>query len=75
MLPFYSWNFVLTIAFAIFWYRAGISEDAPALLWAGLSVTISLFIWFWLHWGVLAMILGQLGLFAGIGLLRVLRKS
>jgi hypothetical protein len=75
MLPFYTWEFVVTVAFAIFWYRAGVSESAPALLWTGLSVTISLLIWRWLHWGVLAMILGQLGLFVGIGVFRVCRKS
>ncbi len=75
MLPFYSWNFLVTVVFAIFWYRAGLFEHGPALLWAGLSVAISMLIWWWLHWGLLAMIVGQLGLFIGIGVLRVVRKS
>ena len=73
MLPLYSWNFVLTVAFAIFFYRAGQFEHAPALLWAALSVAISLLVWLWLGWGMLAMILGQVGLFVGIGVFRMLR--
>ena len=75
MLPFYSWNFVLMVVFAIFFYRAGVFENSSAWLWTGLSVAISLVIWQWFHWGLLAMILGQLGLFVGIGVFRVLRKS
>jgi hypothetical protein len=75
MLPFYSWNFLLTVVFAIFFYRAGVFESGPGWLWAGLSVVISLVIWQGLHWGLLAMILGQFALFVGIGVFRVIRKS
>ena len=32
-------------------------------------------IWQWLRWGLLAMIVGQIGLFVGIGVFRVIRKS
>jgi len=63
------------VVFAIFFYRAGVFENGPAWLWAGLSLAISLVIWQWLRWGLLAMILGQLGLFVGIGVFRVIRKS
>jgi hypothetical protein len=38
-------------------------------------VAISLLIWQWLRWGLLAMILGQIGLFVAIGVYRVIRKS
>jgi hypothetical protein len=75
MMPLYSFNFLLTVVFAIFFYRAGEFEGSPGLLWAALSVAISLFIWQWLGWGLLAMILGQIGLFVAIGVFRVVRKS
>lgn len=75
MLPFYSWNFVLLVAFAIFYYRAAEFENGPGMLWAGLSVTISALIWQWLHWGLLAMFLGQVLLFIGIGVFRVIRDK
>ena len=75
MLPISSWNIILIIVFAIFFYRAGKFDDGPALLWTALSVAISLLIWFWLNWGLFAMFLGQVGLFVGIGVFRVIRKS
>jgi hypothetical protein len=75
MMPLYSFNFLLTVVFAIFFYRAGEFEGSPGLLWAALSVAISLLIWRWLGWGLLAMILGQIGLFVAIGVFRVVRKS
>ena len=74
MIPFYSFNSVLLVVFAIFFYRAGESENCPGLLWAAMSVLISLLIWQWLGWGLLAMILGQVGLFASIGVYRAIRK-
>lgn len=75
MLPFYSFNFVLLIVFAVFFYRAAESEDAPAILWTLLSIAISVLIWQVLRWGLLAMILGQVALFIGIGVFRALRKE
>lgn len=75
MLPFYSFNFVLLIVFAIFFYRVAESEDASAIVWTALSITISLLTWQVLHWGVLGTILGQVALFVGIGVFRALRKE
>ena len=75
MMPFYSFNLVLMVVFAIFFYRAGELEDSPGLLWAALSALISFLVWQWLRWGLLAMILGQIGLFVGIGVFRAIRKS
>ncbi len=75
MLPFYSWNFLLMIGFAIFYYRAGEFDDCPGLLWAALSLAISLLILKWLHWGLLGIILGQFLLFIGIGVFRVIRDK
>jgi len=75
MMPFYSIDLVLIVVFAIFFYRAGVFENAPGLLWAALSVVISFLIWQWLRWGLLGIILGQVGLFFGISVFRVIRKS
>jgi hypothetical protein len=75
MMPFYSFNFVLMVVFAIFFYRAGKFEDSPGLLWAALSVLISFLVWWWLGWGLLAMFLGQVGLFVGISVFRAIRKT
>jgi uncharacterized membrane protein YGL010W len=74
MMSIYSFHFVLLIVFAVFFYRAGVFDNGPALLWAALSVLISLLVWQWLRWGLLAMIVGQIGLFVGIGVFRVIRK-
>jgi hypothetical protein len=75
MLPFYSFNFVLLVVFAVFFYRAGVFDDGPALLWAVLSILISFLFWQWLQWGLMGMILGHIGLFVGIGVVRVVRKQ
>lgn len=75
MLPFYTFEFVLTAVFAIFFYRAGVLEKAPALLWASLSAGTSLLVWQGLGGGELAIIGSQLALFASITAFRVIRKS
>ena len=72
-MPIYSFNFVLTIVFAIVMYRAGTAEDSPGILWAALSASISLVIWLGLGWGLVAMTLGQVALFIGIGVFRMMR--
>jgi hypothetical protein len=75
MLPFYSFNFVLLIVFAVFFYRVAESEDAPAILWTVLSIAISGLTWQVLHWGLLGMILAQAAFFIGIGVFRAIRKE
>lgn len=75
MMPFYSIHCIFTIVFALFFYRAGAFDNSPGWLWAILSAAISLLIWQWLHGGLIALVLGQVGLFFGITLFRVLRKS
>ena len=66
MLPFYSLNLVIVIAMAVFFYRAAEFEDGPGLLWAALSVAISLLFWMVFRLGWIGIILGQVGLFVGI---------
>ncbi len=74
MMPFYSFNAVLLVVFAVCFYRAGVFDNGPALLWAVLSAAISLLVWQVFHWGLMGMIVGQVGLFVGIGVVRVVRK-
>ena len=75
MPPFYSFTFVLTLACAAFFYRAGQAEGESGFTWAALSVVISLGIWLWLHGGFFSVTLGQVGLFVGITVYRSLRES
>ena len=67
---------ILMIAvFAAFYYRAAEFENASGLLWCGLSLVISIATMFFFHWGWLGILLGQVGLFAVITTLRMMRKS
>jgi hypothetical protein len=70
MLPYYSLTFIVLLAGALFFYRAGEFEGSSGVAWAGLSLLISVVIWRVLHGSALAVFLGQLGLFAGITLYR-----
>jgi len=66
---------LLKVMFAAFFYRAAEMENESGLLWCGLSVLISVVTWFFLHRGWLGAVLGQVGLFAGIAIFRMTRKS
>lgn len=70
----FYWTILIIIAFAIFFYGAAESENESTLIWCGLSVAISALTIFWLHWGWLGIISGQVALFAGITIFRMLRK-
>lgn len=72
-MPIYSFAFVLALAFVGFYYHAGRSETGSGVLWAGLSLVISAAIILLANGGVLATLLGQLGLLAAITLYRVWR--
>lgn len=71
----YSFTFLLVVACAIFYYRAGKFEGTSGLAWAALSVIISMAVWQGLHWGFFAIVLGQLGLFAGLTVYRTWKKG
>jgi len=71
----YYWKILIIIAFVIFFCRAAEFEDESTLIWGGLSVTISALAFFWLGCGWLGISLGQVGLFVGITIFRILRKS
>jgi hypothetical protein len=66
---------LIIIAYAVFFYRAAEFENESTLIWCGLSVTISAVTFFWLHCGWLGISLGQIGLFVGITIVRILHKS
>ena len=72
-------SFYLTIAiifgFAIFFCRVAESEDESVWILGGLSVGISAVAYLWLGCGWLGISLGQVGLFVGITIFRILRKS
>jgi len=59
------------VAFAIIFYKLAEIEKAPKFLWTGLSIIVSLIVRL-LSWGVVALILGQIALFFGIGIFRAI---
>jgi hypothetical protein len=71
-MPYFA--FLLIAVFAAFFYRAAEFENESRLLWCGLSLVISLATLFYFHWGLLGVVLGQVGLFAGITIFRMMRK-
>lgn len=71
----YSFQFVFLLACAGFFYKAAVFEDESAFLWTTLSVSIFIVTWIVFSWGWLGCLLGQLGLFVGIAIVRVLRKQ
>lgn len=74
MLQFYSFTFVLLLACAAFFNRAGVIEGSSAIAWAAVSILISVAIWHWLHLGFVGVLLGRVGLFVAIRLYRSRKK-
>jgi hypothetical protein len=72
---FYSFQFVMLLACAAFYYTAAEMEDSSGILWSALSVGVFILTWIVLSWGWLGCLLGQVALFAGITVVRVLRKQ
>lgn len=62
---------IVIVAFAVFFYRAAKVDRASPVIWASLSIAVSLAAMFWLHWSLLGIILAQGLLFLGIALCRV----
>jgi hypothetical protein len=60
---------------AAFFHRAAEFENESSLVWTGLSVVISALALFLFHWGWLGCLLGQVGLFLGITIFRVLHDK
>ncbi len=70
---FLTFHLVLLLACAGFAYKAAEVEHAPTVLCAGLSVLTFLVTWLVLGWGLLGCLGGQVMLFAGVILVRLLR--
>jgi biotin transporter BioY len=65
----------MMVACAIFFHRAAEFENESSLVWAGLSLVISVMTLFVLGWGWLGCLLGQAGLLLGITIFRMLRSK
>ncbi len=74
MLPFYSFTFIVLLVCASFFYRAGEFEGSSGIVWAAVSILISVAIWQGLPGGALTILLTQVGLFASITLYRSRKK-
>ena len=70
-----TYTTVVIIASAIFFYRAAKYDGSSAVLWVVLSVVVSLLLLTLLRLGWVGIILGQVGLFLGITIFRVIRDS
>ena len=68
-------NLLLLILCAVIFYKAAEMEDASGGLWAALSVGVYAVTWFVLGWGFLLCFLGQVGLFVGITIFKMLRST
>jgi hypothetical protein len=72
---FYRLQFVMLLCCAAFYYKAAEIENAPPILWSGLSVLIFLTTWLVLHWATLGNLLGQAALLAAITVFRLIRSE
>ena len=66
---------VVIVVCAVFYHRVAELENESGLLWSGLSVLVSALVLFLFHAGWFGVLLGQAGLFVGIGVFRMVRKS
>ena len=66
---------IAIIVSAIFFYRGAKMDGSSAVLWVVLSVGISLLFLTLLGDGLVGILLGQAGLFAGITVFRIIRES
>lgn len=64
---------IASVCAAFFWTGAQI-EGAPRWLWGGLSLLISAAIIYWLNWGFIGIIPGQIALFIAIAIFRARRN-
>jgi hypothetical protein len=73
--PLYSFQFVLLVACAVFFYKGAEMENRPGFLWAGMSVGVFFVTWWLWGWGVVGDLAGQAALGLGIAIVRVLLEN
>jgi len=73
-MPFYSVAFVLALAFTAFYYKAGLEETGSGVLWAGISLVLSMSLIWLLAAGVVTVLLTQIALAIVIAAFRVWRE-
>jgi len=59
---------------AITFYRAGVYEKSSGMLWAALSIATSFLALGVFRWGLLGVLLAQLGLFVAITVYRMMKR-
>ena len=67
-----SFHLVLLLGCAALWFKVAETEHASTVLWTGLSVLVFLVTWLVLGWGLLGCLGGQIMLFGGVTLVRLL---
>lgn len=72
---FYTFEFVLFLASAVFYYRAAEFENIPGMYWAVPSMLVYLITWLGLSWTWFGCLLGQIALFASITAVRYFRNK
>ena len=65
----YDFDTILTIVFAVFFYKAAGYENASKILWVGLSIIVSLLSRIF-GFGLIGLISGQVVLFFAIAVIR-----
>ncbi len=63
---------IVLICGAVFYYRLAIMEKASGILWSGLSIAVTLFLWLVLEWDLIGIIAGQVALFIVIWIIRAI---
>ena len=66
---------IAAVVCAMFFYGAAQRDQAPAVVWAALSVLISIFAIFFTSWRVWGVLGGQVLLFVGITFFRLWRDG
>ena len=73
VLQLYSLHTVLLLACVVFYFKAAEFENAPRILWAGLSMLVFILTWLVFGWGLFGCLIGQALLLGAITIVRVVR--
>jgi len=65
-------QFILLVVCAVAFYRAGVEDNAPGIVWAGVSAAVFTGTWLFLREGLIGNMLGQVGVLLGIAVVRAI---